>query len=126
MYCKSTENITLKYFQFRSKKKGENETFIPFCNRFMLESTVVCSPNCKSSQCKAEEKCCKRQNNHRIERQGSKKRSFEKAMGPKDFKGALSGLRLFLTTENPLKIMKSSFYFTSKALSILKIFKFLC
>ena len=41
------------------------------------------------------------------------------------FKIALSGLRQFLTTESPLKMMKSAFYFTSKALSVLKIFKFL-
>ena len=40
-------------------------------------------------------------------------------------KGALSGLRQFLAIENPLKIMKSAFYFTSKALFILKMFKFL-
>ena len=41
------------------------------------------------------------------------------------FKGALSGLRQFLATESPLKIMKNHFYFTSKAVSVLKIFKFL-
>ena len=40
-------------------------------------------------------------------------------------KGALAGLRQFLATENPLKMMKNTFYFTSKALFILKIFKFL-
>ena len=40
-------------------------------------------------------------------------------------KGALSGLRQFLVTENPLKIMKNVFYFTLKALFVLKIFKFL-
>ena len=40
-------------------------------------------------------------------------------------KGALSGLRRFLATENPLKMMNSAFYFTSKALFVLKIFKFL-
>ena len=39
-------------------------------------------------------------------------------------KSALSGLRQFLVTENPLKIMKNN-YFTLKALFILKIFKFL-
>ena len=32
-------------------------------------------------------------------------------------KDALSGLRQFLATENPLKIMKKAFYFTLKALS---------
>ena len=40
-------------------------------------------------------------------------------------KGALSGLRQFLVTESPLKMMKNAFYFTSKALFVLKIFKFL-
>ena len=40
-------------------------------------------------------------------------------------KGALSDLRQFLATEIPLKMIKSAFYFTSKALSVLKIFKFL-
>ena len=42
-----------------------------------------------------------------------------------NFKGALSGLRQFLATESTLKMMKNAFYFTSKALSGLKIFKFL-
>ena len=41
------------------------------------------------------------------------------------FKGALSGLRQYLATEIPLKIMKNAFYFTSKASFVLKIFKFL-
>ena len=40
-------------------------------------------------------------------------------------KGALSGLRQFLTNETPLKMMKILFYFTLKALFVLKIFKFL-
>ena len=40
-------------------------------------------------------------------------------------KDALSGLRQFLATESPLKTMKNAFYFTSKALFVLKIFKFL-
>ena len=40
-------------------------------------------------------------------------------------KGALSGLRQFLAAESPLKMMKNAFYFTSKALFLLKIFKFL-
>ena len=40
-------------------------------------------------------------------------------------KGALSGLKQFLVTESPLKMMKNAFYFISKALFILKIFKFL-
>ena len=41
------------------------------------------------------------------------------------YKGALSGLRQFLATESPLKIMKNAFCFTSKALFVLKILKFL-
>ena len=36
-----------------------------------------------------------------------------------------SGLTQFLAGENPLKIMKNAFYFTSKALFVLKIFTFL-
>ena len=42
----------------------------------------------------------------------------------KVFKGVLSGLRQVLATESPLKMMKNAFYFTSKALFVLKIFKF--
>ena len=41
------------------------------------------------------------------------------------FKGTLSDLRQFLTNEIPLKMMKNAFYFTLKALFILKIFKIL-
>ena len=40
-------------------------------------------------------------------------------------KGTLVGLRPFLATESPLKKMKNVFYFASKALFVLKIFKFL-
>ena len=40
-------------------------------------------------------------------------------------KGALSGLRQLLVAENPLKMMKNAFNFTSKALFVLKVFKFL-
>ena len=40
-------------------------------------------------------------------------------------KGALSDLRQSLANENPLKMMKNAFYFTLKALFVLKIFKFL-
>ena len=40
------------------------------------------------------------------------------------FKGALSGLRQFLAIERTLKMIKNDFYFTSKAIFILKIFKF--
>ena len=42
-----------------------------------------------------------------------------------DVKGALSGLRQFLANESPLKMIKNTFYFPLKDLSILKIFKFL-
>ena len=44
---------------------------------------------------------------------------------PKEFKGGLSGLRQFLATESPLRMMKNAFYLTSKALFFLKIFNFL-
>ena len=40
-------------------------------------------------------------------------------------KGALSGLKQLLATESNLKMMKNYFYFTLKALFVLKIFKFL-
>ena len=40
-------------------------------------------------------------------------------------KGTLSSLRQFLATENPLQMMKNAFYFTFKALLVLKIFKLL-
>ena len=40
-------------------------------------------------------------------------------------KDTLSGLRQFLENESPLKMMKNAFYFTLKALFVLKIFKFL-
>ena len=39
--------------------------------------------------------------------------------------GALSGLSQFVASESPLKMMKNVFYFTLKALLVLKIFKFL-
>ena len=38
-------------------------------------------------------------------------------------KGTLSGLRQFLVTESPLKMMKNAFYFILKAIFVLKIFK---
>ena len=40
-------------------------------------------------------------------------------------KGILSGVRQFLVTENPLKMMKNAFYFSLKALFVLKVFKLL-
>ena len=39
-------------------------------------------------------------------------------------KGTLRGLRQFLATENPLRIIKNAFYFTLKAVSIINTFKF--
>ena len=38
------------------------------------------------------------------------------------FKDVLLGLRTFLATENPLKMMKNAFYFTLKPLFVLKTF----
>ena len=40
-------------------------------------------------------------------------------------KGASSSLRQFLANESPLKVTKNAFYFTLKALFVLKIFMFL-
>ena len=40
-------------------------------------------------------------------------------------KGSFSGLRQFLATETPLKIMKNAFYFTLNVFYVLNIFKFL-
>ena len=40
-----------------------------------------------------------------------------------NLKGALSDLRWFLGIESPFKMMKNAFYFTSKGLFVLKIFK---
>ena len=50
---------------------------------------------------------------------------MNKKSAGKNFKGALSGLRQFLPTESPLKIMKNPFYFTLKAYFVLKMFRFL-
>ena len=41
------------------------------------------------------------------------------------FKGTLLGPRKFLETESPLKMMENAFYFTLKALFVLKTFMFL-
>ena len=41
------------------------------------------------------------------------------------FKGVPSGLRQLLITESSLEMMKNYFYFTSKSLFVLNIFKFL-
>ena len=40
-------------------------------------------------------------------------------------KSALAGLRQFLPSESPLKLMKYTFYFTFKVLFVFKIFNFL-
>ena len=45
--------------------------------------------------------------------------------GSLQLKGPLSGLRQFLTTESPLKMIKNVFYFMLKALFVLEIFQFL-
>ena len=37
----------------------------------------------------------------------------------------LIGLRRFVATESPLKVMKNVFYFASKSLFVLKMFEFL-
>ena len=42
-----------------------------------------------------------------------------------EVKGAFSGLTQFFATEIPLKMIKSAFYFMSKAVFVPKIFKFL-
>ena len=38
-------------------------------------------------------------------------------------RGGLLGLKPFLKTERPLKMMKNAFYFTLEALLVLKLFK---
>ena len=40
-------------------------------------------------------------------------------------KDLLSGLRQFLATESPLRMVKNAFYLTLKALFVIKIFTFL-
>ena len=40
-------------------------------------------------------------------------------------KGELSGLRKIMATESPFKIMKTTFYFTLKAIFVLEILKLL-
>ena len=42
-----------------------------------------------------------------------------------DLKVALFGLRQFLATKSPLKMMTNAFYFAVKAILVLKILKFL-
>ena len=50
---------------------------------------------------------------------------YQHAKNHKTFKCTLSGLRQFLATESPLKLMKNAFHLISKALFVLKIFEFL-
>ena len=50
---------------------------------------------------------------------------FHKKNWKETLKDAVEGLRQFLESESPLKKLKNAFYFTLKALFILKIFKFL-
>ena len=61
---------------------------------------------------------------------GSERSSMDTSRGEQDvllylFKGALLGLSRFLATESPLRMIKIAFYFATKALFVLKIFKFL-
>ena len=56
---------------------------------------------------------------------GRHKNTLRKPVIISSFKDALSYLRQPLIKESPLKIMKNAFYFTLKALLVLKIFKFL-
>ena len=44
--------------------------------------------------------------------------NFEKSL---KFRGALLGLRQFLATESPEKMMKNTFYFSLKPLFVLKV-----
>ena len=55
----------------------------------------------------------------------SKKSNYQTARGLWIIKDALEGLRQFLATEGPLKMIKNVFYFTLKALFVLKISNFL-
>ena len=50
---------------------------------------------------------------------------YERALRAKRVKCALSGLRQFLATGSCLKMINNAYYFTSKALFFLRIFKFL-
>ena len=54
-----------------------------------------------------------------------KEQTISQTVSSTAIKGALPGLRQFLATESSLKMIKNSFYFNSKALFVLKIFRFL-
>ena len=64
--------------------------------------------------------CCIYQRQSQIHRSSHWRCSIETVI----FEGAPSSLRQFLATENSLKIMKNAFYFTLKALLVLKILDF--
>ena len=49
----------------------------------------------------------------------------QKTCNPPIIKDGLSSLRPFLTTESPLKMTKSAFYFISNALFVFKVFELL-
>ena len=89
------------------KKSGKNASF--FVHPIVLDSNKIDGLD----------------NVQRVDKSESPK-TFEKleSIADRDLKGALEGLRQFLATETPLKMMKNPFYFTSKALFVLKIFKF--
>ena len=55
----------------------------------------------------------------------SSRRSEKQTVMGMGVKGTLSGLRQFLATENLLRMIKIAFYFTLKALFVLKILEFL-
>ena len=59
---------------------------------------------------------------HGVAYQQSFKRDFDIE---KYLKSEVSSLRQFLLTESSLKLVKNAFYFTLKAVNVLKIFKFL-
>ena len=46
---------------------------------------------------------------------------FMKRVIKRKVRGTLSGLRQFLASENPFKIIKNAFYFTLKPLFVLKV-----
>ena len=52
------------------------------------------------------------------------RRGVSKLVISDNFKGAVSGLRRCLANKSSLKMMKNVFYFTLKALFVLKMFKF--
>ena len=55
-----------------------------------------------------------------------KKKSTQENRNTAGLKDALLGPRQFQATQKPLKMMKNAFYFTLKALFVLKILTFLC